>query len=117
MLGLPSQLAAECIGAQPGMRVLDLCAAPGGKSLTMAEAMRDEGELLAGEAVPARLPLLEQAFARCGVRCARAFGGDASRSDPALAARLSRAGDYPAAARAAIAEMVRQVGLPQLPQS
>ena len=85
--GLPSQLAAECIGAQPGMRVLDLCAAPGGKSLTMAEAMRDEGELLAGEAVPARLPLLEQAFARCGVRCARAFGGDASRSDPALAAR------------------------------
>ena len=37
---------------------------------------------------------------------------DYKYDDPALAARLSRAGDYPAAARAAIAEMVRQVGPP-----
>ncbi len=84
--GLPSQLAALCVGARPGQRVLDLCAAPGGKSLSLAQAMQDTGTLLSGEAVRARVPLLTQAFERCGVHCAQAFCGDAAQRDPALAA-------------------------------
>ena len=82
--GLASQYAADCIQAAPGMWVLDLCAAPGGKSLTMAQAMGNKGELFSGEAVPSRLPLLQKAFDRCGVTCARVFAGDASVPDPAL---------------------------------
>ena len=39
--GLASQFAALCVGAQPGQKVADLCAAPGGKSLTLAECMQD----------------------------------------------------------------------------
>lgn len=83
--GLASQFAADSVQAAPGMRVLDLCAAPGGKSLTMAQAMENRGELYSGEAVESRVPLLQKAFARCGVSCAHPFQGDASRPDAALA--------------------------------
>ena len=77
--GLASQFAALCVDAQPGQQVLDLCAAPGGKSLTLAEAMRDKGRLVSGEFVPARVPLLQQAFDRCGITCAVAVENDATQ--------------------------------------
>lgn len=64
---------------EPGERVLDLCAAPGGKSLTLAEAMQDKGQLVSGEFVPARVPLLQQAFDRCGITCAVAVENDATQ--------------------------------------
>lgn len=82
--GLASQFAADSVQAGPGMRVLDLCAAPGGKSLTMAQAMEDRGELFSGEAVASRVPLLEKAFTRCGVTCAHPYHGDASVPDQRL---------------------------------
>lgn len=76
----PSAMApAELLDVQPGMRVLDLCAAPGGKSLTLAEAMQDKGQLVSGEFVPARVPLLQQAFDRCGITCAVAVENDATQ--------------------------------------
>ena len=55
------------------------CAAPGGKSLTLAEAMQDKGQLVSGEFVPARVPLLQQAFDRCGITCAVAVENDATQ--------------------------------------
>lgn len=76
--GLASQFAAECVAACPGQRVLDLCAAPGGKSLTLAEAMHNEGTLVSADAVKSRLPLIEQAFSRCGVTCGSVRQRDAS---------------------------------------
>lgn len=82
--GLASQFAAGCVDALPGQRVLDLCAAPGGKSLTLAEAMQNEGSLVSADAVKSRLPLIEQAFARCGVICGSVRAGDASRFDKTL---------------------------------
>lgn len=82
--GLASQFAALCTAAQSGQRVLDLCAAPGGKSLTMAEAMHNEGTLVSADAVKSRLPLIEQAFARCGVTCGSVRQGDASQFDESL---------------------------------
>ena len=76
--GLASQFAALCVDAQPGQQVLDLCAAPGGKSLTLAEAMQNKGQLVSGEFVPARVPLLQKAFDRCGITCAVAVENDAA---------------------------------------
>ena len=76
--GLASQFAALCLQAQPGQRVLDLCAAPGGKSLTLAQQMKNTGELVSGEVVPGRVALIEKAFSRCGVTCARAVRHDAT---------------------------------------
>ena len=42
---LPSLVAAYVLGARPGERVLDMCAAPGGKSTAIAQLMGDEGEV------------------------------------------------------------------------
>ena len=81
--GLASQFAALCVQAQPGQKVLDLCAAPGGKSLTLAQCMQDKGQLISGEFVPGRVSLLRKAFDRCGVHCAEALQNDATVPRPA----------------------------------
>lgn len=82
--GLASQFAALCVQAKPGQRVLDFCAAPGGKSLTLAQQMQNTGCLVSGEAVPARVPLLQKAFDRCSVTCAQAIQNDATAPNAAL---------------------------------
>ncbi len=50
-----------------GERVLDLCAAPGGKSMVFAEAMHDEGRILAADLVPERVDLIKENVKRCGM--------------------------------------------------
>ncbi len=44
-----SVICARALNVQPGDKVLDMCAAPGGKSLILAESLMDSGELLANE--------------------------------------------------------------------
>ena len=55
-----SQLAALCVGSSPGERVLDLCAAPGGKATMLA------GEVVAVEVNEARARELEENARRLG---------------------------------------------------
>jgi 16S rRNA (cytosine967-C5)-methyltransferase len=56
----------ELTAAQPGERVLDACAAPGGKTTAMAAAMRQAGTLVASDLRPARLRLLRQTLDQMG---------------------------------------------------
>ena len=60
-------LAVEVLQPQPGERVLDLCAAPGGKATQIAAHMRNTGLLLANEPSRKRLPALIGQLERCGV--------------------------------------------------
>lgn len=76
--GLASQLAALALEAQPGQTVLDVCAAPGGKSVTLAQQMQNRGRLVCGELQPARLSLIRSQLARCGVTCAEVLCADAA---------------------------------------
>lgn len=60
-------LAARLLDPRPGERVLDLCAAPGGKSTLLAEMMKDQGLLLAVDINGKKLDLLNQNCLRLGV--------------------------------------------------
>lgn len=81
---LSSQLCAAALEARPGMRVLDACAAPGGKSFTIAQWMGGEGELLAGDLYPAKVRRIREGAARLGLGNVRAMQRDASRHDPEM---------------------------------
>ncbi len=61
-----SQLVATIASARPGERVLDLCAAPGGKATAMAADMRGEGVLVASDVRATRMRLLRQSVERSG---------------------------------------------------
>ena len=65
----PSALSAVSVLApQPGERVLDLCAAPGGKSTQIAALMAGRGLLVCNEPVPSRAQILSRNVERMGVR-------------------------------------------------
>jgi 16S rRNA (cytosine967-C5)-methyltransferase len=61
---------------RPGMRVLDLCAAPGGKSGQLAALMANRGELVCVERHAGRAAELERTLARFGATCARVVRAD-----------------------------------------
>lgn len=65
-------LAVRLLDPQPGERLLDLCAAPGGKATFAAQLMRNEGRIIAHDSEPDRLKLVEENCARLGVTCIEA---------------------------------------------
>jgi 16S rRNA (cytosine967-C5)-methyltransferase len=74
--GEASQLVTRLIGAQRGDRILDACAAPGGKSTYLAELLQNEGEVVAVDRDEHGLAHLRQAAQRLGLRCIRTVPGD-----------------------------------------
>lgn len=75
---LPSQLCCSILDPRPGERVLDVCAAPGGKSFTLAERMENRGEVLAFDKYEARTELIRQGAERLGLSAVRAQARDAA---------------------------------------
>jgi 16S rRNA (cytosine967-C5)-methyltransferase len=64
----PSTLVAcELLAPAPGERVLDACAAPGGKTGYLAQLMHNQGTLFASDYEPVRLSRLQQNLVRLGV--------------------------------------------------
>jgi 16S rRNA (cytosine967-C5)-methyltransferase len=73
-----SQLAGLCVGAREGERVLDLCAAPGGKAAQLP------GEVTAVELHPGRARELEENCARLGATNVHVLNADALELPPEL---------------------------------
>ena len=81
---LASQLCCLALDPQLGDTVLDLCAAPGGKSFTLAELMEDRGQLYAFDLHTNRVKLIAQGAQRLHLQCVHARTGDASLHNPEL---------------------------------
>jgi len=62
-------LAAYKLSPQPGETILDLCAAPGGKTTFIAQLMNNQGRIVAMDNSRERLKLLDENCTRLGVTC------------------------------------------------
>lgn len=75
-----AKLSVLAAGLRPGMRVLDCCAAPGGKSFAAAMCMEDRGELISCDIHPHKLQLIEKGAQRLGIRILTTCLQDASKA-------------------------------------
>ena len=69
---------AESLEAKKGERVLDVCAAPGGKSFTIAEIMQDVGEVVSCDIYEQRVNLISQGAKRLKLKSIKAVCNDAT---------------------------------------
>lgn len=60
-------LLSQLLDPMPGERILDLCAAPGGKSTGIAARMQGQGLLVSNEIIPGRAKILSQNVERMGI--------------------------------------------------
>lgn len=74
-----AQLVSLLLAPRPGERVLDACAAPGGKATHIAELMQDTGEVVALESDVQRVGKIVENCARLGLSIVRPLRGDAAK--------------------------------------
>ena len=77
-----SRLSVLCADLKPGWRVLDCCAAPGGKSFAAAMAMEGAGSICSCDIHPHKIQLIENGAARLGLGILQARLQDASEFVP-----------------------------------
>ncbi len=85
-----SRVAVAALGAQAGERVIDVCAAPGGKSFGIAIAAEDAAEVLSFDIHSSKCSLIADGARRLGLRCVRAAVHDATQTDPSLVQTADR---------------------------
>lgn len=83
-----SQLAALLLTPAAGESLLDLCAAPGGKSTYLAELAGDRGRLLACDRNPRKLEQVREAAVRLGITSITTMALDATRTLPDMLPQL-----------------------------
>ncbi|XP_043100190.1 tRNA (cytosine(72)-C(5))-methyltransferase NSUN6 isoform X2 [Puntigrus tetrazona] len=83
---LPSVVVGHVLGPRPGERVLDMCAAPGGKTTHIASLMRNQGTVVALEKIRSKMQKIVQNAQLLQLDCVRAYCCNSVRavsSDPA----------------------------------
>ncbi|EXB30300.1 Putative methyltransferase NSUN6 [Morus notabilis] len=77
---LPSIVAAHALDPKKGERILDMCAAPGGKTTAIAILMRDEGEIIAADRSHNKVLDIQKLAAEMGLSCIRTYKLDALKA-------------------------------------
>jgi 16S rRNA (cytosine967-C5)-methyltransferase len=80
--GEASQLTISILDPKPGERILDACAAPGGKTTHIAQKMGNGGEIYALDLTMEKLGLIREMCQRLGIRIVKAIKGDATNTLP-----------------------------------
>lgn len=75
-------LVARVAGVEPGDRVLDVCAAPGGKSFSAAFAMADRGRIIACDLHENKLKRVQEGARRLGLGCVETVAADGRNFRP-----------------------------------
>ncbi len=75
---LASQTAVSVLNPTENSRVLDMCAAPGGKSFSMALLMANKGEIVSCDLYPKRVELIEKSAKRLGLDIIKPIVNDAA---------------------------------------
>jgi len=75
-----TSIACELLQPKPGEKILDACAAPGGKTGYVAELMGNQGLIVGCDREPARISLLDENLTRLGVRIAKTVCHDWTKS-------------------------------------
>ena len=83
-----ARLAITAAGLEPGMRVLDCCAAPGGKSFAAAIDLEDRGEVVCCDIHPHKITLMEAGKERLGLNSLQPALQDARKERPEWAGRF-----------------------------
>lgn len=76
---LASQMVVEYMNPQKGERILDVCAAPGTKTMHMAQRMENEGYILSGDIHQHRVELIKESADRLGIKIVEAKCMDATQ--------------------------------------
>lgn len=77
-----ARLAVMAAGPKPGMRLLDACAAPGGKSFAAAIAMEGRGEIISCDIHPHKEKLIRAGAERLGFSCIESMTQDGKEDRP-----------------------------------
>lgn len=78
---MASMYVAEAADVQPGAYVIDVCAAPGGKSMHLAEKLQGTGMVEARDLTEYKVDLMEENIARCQLKNMKAVQWDATMKD------------------------------------
>mgnify|MGYP004478291055 CR=1 FL=1 len=85
-----SMLVAEKLDPQHGELVMDMCAAPGGKTMAIAERMNNTGKIIASDIYRRKLDLVDKEAKRLGITNVETRSWDASREDSSMFQKADR---------------------------
>ncbi len=81
---LSSQLCCKILNPQADETVIDMCAAPGGKTLTIAQLMHNQGRIIAADLHQKRVNLVSKAAERMGISIIETMQNDAKKFNPQM---------------------------------
>ena len=85
-----SMLVAEKLDPQHGDVVMDMCAAPGGKTMAVAERMNNTGKIIASDIYRRKLDLIDREAKRLGVTNVETRSWDATREESSMFQKADR---------------------------